>query len=234
MLELLFPQRCAVCRRPGAQLCGACAEALRRIPPPWCERCGAPTAWPVRRCGECAGRRLSFASARAAVIYDAQAKLLIRSWKERGVRGLSSVAADVVAEHGCAARRRCDRVRSTRRRPEPRPRPSSGGSARGCARQALGAPGHLRAAAYEGGGTPGGAPARGEADEPPRRLRRDEGRPEPHLSRGRRLYERRHGARGRISAAQRRRAHSLGGDVRAGRSVDSAGVPIHSRRRDAA
>jgi predicted amidophosphoribosyltransferase len=98
MLELLFPQRCAVCRRPGRQLCPACLGALKRIPPPLCDRCGAPTAWPVRRCGECAGRRLAFAHARAAVVYDDAARRIIRSWKERGLRGLAEPAADVVVE----------------------------------------------------------------------------------------------------------------------------------------
>jgi predicted amidophosphoribosyltransferase len=93
---LLFPRRCVVCRCSGPELCEACLKGLRRIPPPLCERCGAPTAWPVRRCGECAGRRLAFASARAAIIYDDPASALVRSWKERGLRGLASVAADLV------------------------------------------------------------------------------------------------------------------------------------------
>ena len=98
MLDLLFPQRCVVCRRPGGQFCADCHAALRRIPPPLCERCGAPTAWPVRRCGECAGRRLAFASARAAVIYDDAARAVIRSWKERGLRRFAAAAADLVVE----------------------------------------------------------------------------------------------------------------------------------------
>lgn len=96
MLDLLFPRRCAVCRGLGHELCDGCTRRLRRIPPPLCERCGAPTAWPVRRCGECAGRRLAFASARAAVVYDDAARSLVRSWKERGRRRLAFVAADVV------------------------------------------------------------------------------------------------------------------------------------------
>jgi len=98
MLNVLFPQRCVVCRRSGGQLCADCRAALRRIPPPLCERCGAPTAWPVRRCGECAGRRLAFASARAAIVYDEAARALIRSWKEQGLRRLAAVAADLVVE----------------------------------------------------------------------------------------------------------------------------------------
>jgi len=65
--------------------------------PPLCERCGAPTAWPVRRCRECSGRRLAFASARAAVEYDERVRRLVAGWKERGLRRLSAQAADVVA-----------------------------------------------------------------------------------------------------------------------------------------
>jgi predicted amidophosphoribosyltransferase len=52
----------------------------------------------VRRCGECAGRRLAFASARAAIVYDDAARALVRSWKERGLRGLAPIAAELVAE----------------------------------------------------------------------------------------------------------------------------------------
>ena len=96
MLDLLFPRRCVVCRNPGDALCATCHTGLRRIPLPLCERCGAPTAWPVRRCGECAGRRLAFASARAAIAYDDAARALVRSWKERGLRCLAFVAADLV------------------------------------------------------------------------------------------------------------------------------------------
>ena len=98
MLDLLFPRRCVVCRSPGDELCPSCRVSLRRIPLPLCERCGAPTAWPVRRCGECAGRRLAFASARAAIVYDDAARALVRSWKERGLRGLATFAADLVVE----------------------------------------------------------------------------------------------------------------------------------------
>ena len=73
-------------------------ERLPRIRAPVCERCGAPTAWPVRRCRECAGRRLAFASARSAVAYDESVRSLVAAWKERGLRRLAAVAAEVVAD----------------------------------------------------------------------------------------------------------------------------------------
>ncbi|HEY8108009.1 MAG TPA: double zinc ribbon domain-containing protein [Gaiellaceae bacterium] len=98
MLDLLLPQRCVVCGCGGTQLCASCREELPRLEPPLCARCGAPTAWPVERCRECAGRRLGFASARAAVGYDAAARRLVHAWKERGLRRLAAEVAQLVAE----------------------------------------------------------------------------------------------------------------------------------------
>jgi predicted amidophosphoribosyltransferase len=98
VLDLLLPQRCVVCGCGGRQLCVDCRDGLQRIEPPLCARCGAPTAWPVERCRECAGRRLGFASARAAVGYDAAARRLVHAWKERGLRRLAAEAAQLVAE----------------------------------------------------------------------------------------------------------------------------------------
>lgn len=97
LLDLILPVRCVVCDAAGEQLCRACCDALPRLGPPLCDRCGAPTAWPVARCRECSGRRLAFASARAAVAYDESIRRLVRSWKERGLRTLAAVAADSVA-----------------------------------------------------------------------------------------------------------------------------------------
>jgi ComF family protein len=97
VLELLLPQRCVVCSVQGVQVCERCRAGLPRIGAPLCERCGAPTAWPVARCAECSGRRLAFASARAAVPYDDAVRALVREWKERGLRRLALLAADLVA-----------------------------------------------------------------------------------------------------------------------------------------
>ena len=98
MLDLLLPQRCVVCGCGGRQLCAGCREELPWIEPPLCTRCGAPTAWPVERCRECAGRRLAFASARAAIGYDAAARRFVHAWKERGLRRLAAEASQLVAE----------------------------------------------------------------------------------------------------------------------------------------
>jgi predicted amidophosphoribosyltransferase len=93
-----MPERCAVCDLPGGGLCESCRQALTRLVPPVCERCGSPGPWPVRRCAECAGRRLAFVEARSAIIYDVRARAFVRSWKEGGRRRLAREAALLVAE----------------------------------------------------------------------------------------------------------------------------------------
>ena len=98
LLDLLLPRRCVVCSVPGATACARCTASLPRLTGTLCARCGAPVAWPVERCRECAGRRIAFVSARAAVEYDAAVRALVSAWKERGLRGLASHAASVVAE----------------------------------------------------------------------------------------------------------------------------------------
>ena len=98
LLDLLLPERCVACRMEGALLCDECRTGLLRLGGTLCARCGAPTAWPVERCGECAGRRLPFASARAAVAYDRGARALVGAWKERGLGRIARLAADLVVE----------------------------------------------------------------------------------------------------------------------------------------
>lgn len=98
ILDLLLPPRCVACGRADELLCGECRGRLVLLRGTVCARCGCPTAWPVERCGECAGRRLSFASARAAVAYDGPARALVAAWKERGVRRLAELAADLVVD----------------------------------------------------------------------------------------------------------------------------------------
>jgi predicted amidophosphoribosyltransferase len=98
LLDLLLPQRCLVCSTAGAAVCDGCRGRLPRLRPPLCARCGTPTAWPVDRCRECAGRRLAFASSRAALAYDEAVRALVAGWKERGLRRLAVLAADLIVE----------------------------------------------------------------------------------------------------------------------------------------
>jgi predicted amidophosphoribosyltransferase len=108
LLDLVFPRRCVVCRRPGAWLCEECAADLRPLPDDRCRRCGAPLrragrpARPARpggagprvpACRECAGRDLAFTSASAAFCYDGPARALVTACKFRALRSLADELA---------------------------------------------------------------------------------------------------------------------------------------------
>ncbi len=97
LLDLLLPERCVGCAGADVTICDACRARLTLLRGPLCERCGAPVAWPVARCRDCAGRRLGFARARSAVAYEGPAVRLVWAWKEGGRRTLAREAAALVA-----------------------------------------------------------------------------------------------------------------------------------------
>lgn len=98
LVDLLLPERCIGCGLEDTPLCSRCHAELARLSAPLCDRCGAPVVWPVARCRECAGRRLAFATARAAVAYDGIAIRVVGAWKDGGRRRLAALAGDLVTE----------------------------------------------------------------------------------------------------------------------------------------
>ncbi len=56
----------------------------------------------MERCRECSGRRLAFAGATAAFAYTGPARPFVRAWKERGLRRLTPLAAELVATYVAA------------------------------------------------------------------------------------------------------------------------------------
>lgn len=95
----MFPPRCVSCAASASVLCETCRASLRHLGPVTCGRCGAQTLWPVERCRECAGRRLAFRRARAAVAYSGAARDLVAAWKEHGLRRAAILAAELMVEH---------------------------------------------------------------------------------------------------------------------------------------
>ena len=146
-------------RRRAWLVCEPCRRSLTRLVAPLCARCGAPTAWPVARCAECSGRRLAFASARAAVAYSGVGRRLVRAWKERGLRPFAAVAAELVAEVVPGAGGRRHHVYPARRRSQPEARSPAGGGARPRARGPL----EPRGAAAARADATGRAPDRADA-----------------------------------------------------------------------
>ena len=93
LLDVILPPACAACGLPGRAVCAGCLAALRALPPPWCEGCGAPVPVPVPRCGACRGR---LAGARQAVVYEGPAPALVAGLKDDRRRGLAAILAGVI------------------------------------------------------------------------------------------------------------------------------------------
>jgi ComF family protein len=109
-LDLVFPAICPVCDGPlGAgrrdPLCGRCWDAMPRLAPPWCERCGrqfftfapsAPAASGV--CQSCATESPAYAWARAATAYDGVVRDALHAFKFGGKRALARPLAALIVE----------------------------------------------------------------------------------------------------------------------------------------
>jgi ComF family protein len=103
-LDLVFPALCPVCDATLAErrrdpLCGGCWDALRRLGPPACVRCGLPlTAAAVEVCGACALDPPAWDWARAAAEYEGVARDALHALKFRGRRAVAGPLAALLLE----------------------------------------------------------------------------------------------------------------------------------------
>ena len=106
-LDLVFPALCPVCQATlGARrrdpLCGTCWEAIRRLGPPGCARCGlaalTPGAAPAGLCAGCAREQPAWDWALAAAEYEGPARDALHAFKFHGKRALARPLAALVLE----------------------------------------------------------------------------------------------------------------------------------------
>jgi ComF family protein len=110
-LDLLFPAVCPVCEQALGRdrrdpLCGACWNALPRIAPPWCDRCGLPfpglapvgDGGSAGQCQHCRTSEPAWDWARAAGVYDGALRDAIHAFKFGRTRTMARPLAHLVAE----------------------------------------------------------------------------------------------------------------------------------------
>lgn len=108
-LGLFFPEVCGVCgthRATAAEgyLCGRCREFpghLRRVLPPWCDRCGLPFPGAITQafvCDNCRDADLKFDRARAALVATPFLLDLIHRYKYGGATWLEPFLGDTLVE----------------------------------------------------------------------------------------------------------------------------------------
>jgi ComF family protein len=97
-LDVLFPRSCAGCGAGPWPFCRGCAAELEPLGPPWCRRCGRPTAADVDACADCPPPPI--ASARSAFAYRGPAKDAVHRLKFSGWRGVGEALARAVVALG--------------------------------------------------------------------------------------------------------------------------------------
>jgi ComF family protein len=113
VLDVLLPPRCLACEGEVAEqgtLCAACFTGLSPITAPFCAQCGVPFAHAERAalCPRCETRPPAFATARAALRYDAGAKRLILPFKHADRTELAWPLARQMARAGAELLARAD------------------------------------------------------------------------------------------------------------------------------
>lgn len=98
-LDIIFPPACANCGKLTSEpVCSTCREKIQLIKGHICEFCGKPTSLSVDSCRECRNKKLSFDSARSAMVYDGAGKELVQAFKFRNDRRLSDFFALLMAD----------------------------------------------------------------------------------------------------------------------------------------
>jgi ComF family protein len=96
-LDLLFPPRCAVCRRAGSLLCDACIASFSLVPQPICVICGKPSST-TKPCRECVRISPSFASVRSAFLHDDYIRPAVSALKYKHRKTIAQPLAAAMAQ----------------------------------------------------------------------------------------------------------------------------------------
>jgi ComF family protein len=86
-LSLCYPPHCAMCEAdtaPSVHLCATCAERVRKLEPPFCQRCSQPFDGAITgefTCSNCADRRFHFTCAATAYLARGVVREFIHRFK---------------------------------------------------------------------------------------------------------------------------------------------------------
>lgn len=113
LLDLLLPPQCLTCDQPvGApgQFCAACFRKTAFISAPCCDACGRPfeTAGRGELCAACEARPPAWDAARAALMYDDQARRVLLPFKYHDRTEVARALAPLMARAGGVLLARAD------------------------------------------------------------------------------------------------------------------------------
>ena len=88
-LDLLFPPRCAGCRRGGSLLCSSCWQSMQPLTPPLCTHCGTPLPVQGTDCPACRYHRIALHGLRYVNLYQGALRQAIHALKYDGQQRLA-------------------------------------------------------------------------------------------------------------------------------------------------
>lgn len=108
--SFFYPEICQYCHEQWAEaadgfICRDCAASVKRIQPPYCERCGLPFAGAISgpfECANCHDLELHFSRGRAAVVANELILDLIHRWKYQNALWLEPFLARLFVEAASA------------------------------------------------------------------------------------------------------------------------------------
>ncbi len=96
-LDIVFPPRCASCKRSGYILCPSCIALIQPLPAPLCQHCNAPLS-PSGACKACYYHRLGLSGLRAIGLYQEPLRGYIHAMKYKGNTRLAQPLGELLAQ----------------------------------------------------------------------------------------------------------------------------------------
>ena len=96
-LDLLFPPRCAGCRKSGHVLCADCLRAIPLLQPPFCQHCGSPSA-AGDMCQSCRYHAPRLHGLRAVSLFEEPLRSYIHALKYNGNTRLAEPLGRLLAQ----------------------------------------------------------------------------------------------------------------------------------------
>ncbi len=109
-LDLLFPPRCAGCRRGGHLLCPGCLRTMQPLASPLCLRCGLPLATIATNCASCQQNRFRLDGLRCVNLYQGALREAIYALKYTGQQRLAEPLGLLLAQAFSAYGLRADGI----------------------------------------------------------------------------------------------------------------------------
>ncbi len=97
LLDLLFPPRCVACRRGDVWFCAACRQAIEKILPPICDKCGRPLL--RKPCPYCQKLPLQIDGTRATAFFEGALREAIHAFKYARRPELAQPLGELLADY---------------------------------------------------------------------------------------------------------------------------------------